>query len=391
MFTLLFDADVYAPHHVGKCDVLCTKDQILRIGKIDHRKLFELGIEVETVNLHGNILLPGIIDPHMHLLGGSGENGGFSSQTPEIALSEIVEAGITAVVGTLGVDTTMKTMSGLLAKVKGLRDEGLSAYMWTGGYDVPPVTILNNAKNDIMFIEECIGAGEIAVSDPRSMEPVPEKLARVIVDAHNGGMLSGKAGRTHFHVGPGVRMMQCIWDVLEFAPDIKPEWIYPTHIERTPKLIKEAIKLTKKGSFVDMDTTEEKLSEHLETYVDEGGDLNKLTLSSDASKTSPSNTLKEIQKCVRKKQFKLHEIWKLVSVNTAENLKLKGLGELREGGKPSIVVLDRKSYDLVHTLSSGRFHVKDGSLATKEKFLEESNRDIELKGEEAQDQMSSHH
>lgn len=388
MFTLFTDADVYAPEYISRCDVLCTKDRILRIGKIDHKKLFELGIEVEVVNLNGDYLLPGIIDPHMHLLGGSGENGGFSSQTPEISLSEIVEAGITTCVGTLGVDTTMKTMPGLLAKVKGLIDEGLSAYMWTGGYDVPPVTILENAKNDIMFIKECIGAGEIAISDERSVEPKQEKLARIIVDAHNGGMLSGKCGRTHFHVGNGNRMMQCIWDTLEFAPDIKPEWIYPTHIERSPQLIKEAIKLTKKGAFVDMDTTEEKLAEKLKIYFDSGGSIDKLTLSSDASKTSPSNTITQIQKCLRDKKYKLQDIWKLVSTNTAQALKFDGLGELKEGGTPSIVVLDRKSFDLVHVLASGRFFVKYGENKTKETFLKESNRDIMLEGENSNESHS---
>ena len=61
----------------------------------------------------------------------------FATQTPEIHLTEIVRAGITTVVGTLGVDNTMKTMAGLLAKVKALKEEGLSAYLWSGGYSVP--------------------------------------------------------------------------------------------------------------------------------------------------------------------------------------------------------------------------------------------------------------
>ena len=66
-------------------------------------------------------MVPGLIDPHIHLLGGSGETG-FSTQTPEFFISEIVRFGVTTVVGTLGVDTTMKTMAGLLAKVKALTE-----------------------------------------------------------------------------------------------------------------------------------------------------------------------------------------------------------------------------------------------------------------------------
>jgi beta-aspartyl-dipeptidase (metallo-type) len=390
ILTLFVDADVYAPKHRGKCDVLCTDNQILHIGKLDHKKLFELGIEIEVVNLNGDYLLPGIIDPHMHLLGGSGENGGFSSQTPEISLSEIVEAGITTAVGTLGVDTTMKTMSGLLAKVKGLIDEGLCAYMWTGGYDMPPVTILENVKNDIMFIKEIVGAGEIAISDERSIEPRAEPLARVIVDSHNGGLLAGKCGRTHFHVGDGVRMMQCLWDTLEYAPDIKAEWLYPTHLNRNPKLTREGIKLVKKGAYIDFDTTQEELVKNLDTYIDEGGDLKKLTISSDSSLTSPSNTLTQIQKALRGRKFKLSELWPLVTSNTAQALDINDQGELKECSKPNILVLDRSTYDLVHVFASGRFFIKDGVDKTKEKFLEESNRDITLIGKESSSEQRTH-
>jgi beta-aspartyl-dipeptidase (metallo-type) len=71
---------------------------------------------------------PGFIDPHEHLLGGSGEEG-FATQTPEISVSEIICAGITTVVGCLGVDTTMKTLPGLLAKAKALKEGGLNAFI----------------------------------------------------------------------------------------------------------------------------------------------------------------------------------------------------------------------------------------------------------------------
>src|SRR5439155_1120043 len=138
--------------------------------------------------------------PHEHLLGGSGEQG-FSTQTPEIRLGEIVASGITSVVGCLGVDTTMKTMPGLLARAKALHEEGLSAFVWSGGYNVPPTTILASVREDIMFIAEVIGAGEIAIADERSTDPSPRELARLVNEAYVGGLLARKAGVTHFHVG----------------------------------------------------------------------------------------------------------------------------------------------------------------------------------------------
>ena len=102
-------------------------------------------------------------------MAGAGKRG-FSSQTPEIFLREIATAGVTTVVGCLGVDTTTKTMPGLLARAKALSEEGLTAFIWSGGR-VPPTTITGSLRDDLIFIDEVIGAGEVAISDNRATEP----------------------------------------------------------------------------------------------------------------------------------------------------------------------------------------------------------------------------
>src|SRR5215216_2205026 len=112
MFTLIEHGDIYAPEHLGEQSILLVDGKIGRIGVIDRDAVEALGIDIEVIDASGCYVTPGLIDPHEHLLGGSGEEG-FATQTPEINLSEIVCAGITTVVGTLGVDTTMKTMAGL--------------------------------------------------------------------------------------------------------------------------------------------------------------------------------------------------------------------------------------------------------------------------------------
>ena len=173
--TLIQGGEVYTPRLSGRQDVLLCLGRILKIGDIDGRALKTTGLEVESVDATGCIVTPGFIDPHEHLLGGSGEDG-FATQTPEISASEIVSAGITTVVGCLGVDTTMKTMPGLLAKAKALKEEGLNAYVWSGGYRTPPATINNSISTDIMFVDEIIGVGEIAIADERSTEPTPQEL-----------------------------------------------------------------------------------------------------------------------------------------------------------------------------------------------------------------------
>ena len=41
--------------------------------------------------------------------------------------------------------------------------------------------------------------------------------------------------------------------------DIKPEWLDPTHINRSNELMLEAIQLAINGSYVDIDTVDEDL------------------------------------------------------------------------------------------------------------------------------------
>src|SRR3982751_4066206 len=179
MLTLIENGDVYGPEPMGRVSLLLSEPSVLKVSEFDNDALLVSGLDIEVIDATGCYVFPGFVDPHEHLLGGSGEEG-FSSQTPEISATEIISAGITTVVGCLGVDTTMKTLAGLLAKVKGLKEEGLNAFMWSGGYDVPPTTITSDTRDDILFIEEVIGAGEIAISDERSTEPDFHELAHLV-------------------------------------------------------------------------------------------------------------------------------------------------------------------------------------------------------------------
>jgi beta-aspartyl-dipeptidase (metallo-type) len=378
MLTLIENGEIYTPDPGGTGSVLLCRDQILKVGHIDRSSVEALDIELEIIDASECFVLPGFIDPHEHLLGGSGEEG-FSSQTPEISASEIIQAGITTVVGCLGVDTTMKTMSGLLAKCKALKEEGLSAYIWSGGYHVPPTAISSSLRNDIMFIEEVIGAGEIAISDERSTDHDPLDLARLVIDTHNGGMLSRKSGVTHFHVGTGPQGLKPLTDMLENFKVIKPQWLYPTHITRSKELMTAAIGLAKTGSYVDIDVVDEDLPKWLRFYADHGGDMEKLTISSDASKTSPCNLLEQIRQCTTR-DFSLPQVIKLVTENTAQVLKLRTKGALRPGSDADVVVLDRSSLQIKDVVASGRHLLRNGRVAFKEAFLADSNRSITLEG-----------
>lgn len=378
MLTLIEGGRVYDPRPRGEQDVLLADGHVSTVGKVDRKALESLGTEYEIIDATGCLVCPGLIDPHIHLLGGSGETG-FSTQTPEFFISELVRCGITTVVGTLGVDTTMKTMPGLLAKVKALKEQGLNAFCWTGGYDLPPNSILQNVREDIMFIEEVIGAGEVAVSDRRALPADPRELARAATDAYVGGMLARKAGLVHVHVGDEDSRLKPLRNVLdEFH--VEPSWFYATHVERTEALMEEALALAKKGMPCDVDVVEGDLHRWVRWWLRHDGPPELLTVSSDASMTSPGRVWLQLRDCVQNHGFALEEVLPLATRNTARILRLREKGELRKGCAGDVLLLEEGSLEIVHVLSEGKVMVRDGRVVEPEHWLEDSDRRVRLEG-----------
>ncbi len=381
MLTLIENGEIFAPAPQGHQSVLLMGATIAKIGEIDRASVEALGLELDVIDAGGCFVTPGFIDPHEHLLGGSGESG-FSTQTPEIWLSEIVAAGITTVVGCIGVDTTTKTLPGLLAKVKGLVEDGITAHMWTGGYDVPTTSITSSAREDILFIAEIIGIGEVAISDVRATDMSLEQLARVVKESYIGGLLSGKAGVTHFHVGEGRHRLTPLRQLLDEPRfEIEPGWLYPTHVERSEALMDEAIDLTRRGATIDVDVAEQDLARWLRYYLDRGGDPNRITASSDAGIPSPSMLYEQICDCVLAHDIPLEQALPLVTANTARVLKLDHKGMLLPGNDADVLVLERKDLRIRHVIARGRRMVANGAIVKRENFLALSHRTVELHGE----------
>jgi beta-aspartyl-dipeptidase (metallo-type) len=372
---LVENGEVFAPEPLGRQSILIASGRIESIGA-DGAALARAGVEVETIDATGCIVMPGLIDPHAHLIGGSGEKG-FASQTPEISASELLRAGITTVVGTLGADTTTRTMPALLAKVKALRGEGLSAFAWTGGYDAR--TLMSSIRDDVVLIEEIIGAGEVAIADPRGQQYSAAELARFAADCYVAGTLTGKAGLLHLHVGDGTQRLRIIRDVIEQF-DVKPEALYPTHVERSERLMREAIDLTKRGMPIDVDVYDEDLVRWLRFYREHGGDPALLTASSDAAINSPHTLFEQLMACVRETIAPFEEAITIATSNTARVLKINA-GMIERGRIGHLLLVDAASYELRTVVCAGRVVMRDGALVMREQFLAESNRSIVLRGE----------
>lgn len=288
---LLRNAQVYAPEPLGLQHLLLGGGRILWMGA----QLADLpsALSVETIDLEGRRLIPGFIDAHVHVTGGGGE-AGFRTRVPPVGVSRFTRAGITTVVGLLGTDDVARGPRDLLATVYALREEGLSALAFTGGYHVPPQTLTGSVRGDLVFIEALIGIGEVAISDHRSSQPTLDELMRLASDAHVAGLMTGKAGVLHLHLGDGLRGLDLVRQALEKS-ELPPRVFHPTHVNRRRGLFDEALALAESGCTIDLTAfpVEEgedawSAADALQRYFDSGAHAERVTVSSDAGGCLPT-------------------------------------------------------------------------------------------------------
>lgn len=287
---LIRDAHVHAPRDLGLCDVLCAGGRIAWIG--ERLAALPAALACEEVDAGGLRLIPGLVDMHVHVTGGGGEMG-HASRVPAPLLSRYTTSGVTTVVGLLGTDDTVRTASQLLAGVMALREQGLGAWAWCGGYHLPPATVTGSVRGDIALCEPILGVGELAISDHRSSQPTLDELLRVAADAHVGGLMAGKAGVVHLHLGDGARGLQLVRAALD-ASELPPRVFNPTHVNRRKALFVEAIDLARRGCHIDITAFPVAEGEDawpaadaLRRYLDSGADPARVSVSSDAGGCLP--------------------------------------------------------------------------------------------------------
>lgn len=386
MFTLLKNGHVYAPQNLGIMDVLIANDKIVMLGKNLNAASF--GDNVRVYDLSGMKVVPGFIDQHVHIIGGGGE-GGFATRTPEVMLTDLTTAGITTVVGVLGTDDITRHMESLLAKARGLEQEGLSAWIYSGSYPIPTPTLTGSIRRDMIVIDKVIGTGEIAMSDHRSSCPTKQQFAELAAEARVGGILSGKAGVLHIHVGPGSKRLQWLFELLE-ETDIPITQFTPTHINRTRELLGEGMKFAKMGGMIDITTSSQKIApkriqppEAIKLCLENQVPLDRITFSSDGNGSmpefdennkycgliaaSPSSTYKALRTIVQQNTLPLEDVLRFVTINPAQSLKLSGKGQLADGFDADIVVLD-ESLEIQHVFAKGVCMIQDGAAIVKGTF-----------------------
>lgn len=357
---LIKNIAVYRPDFIGLNDVLIGGEKIIAIEKsIDISSLKNL--EITLIEGTGKKLIPGLIDAHAHIAGAGGE-GGPATRTPEMQLTNMINGGITSIVGCLGTDGFTRSLQSVLMKAKAIKQEGLSAFMYTGAYQVSTPTILGDVAKDIAMIEEVIGVGEIALSDHRSSCPTTPELIRLVEHARVGGMLGGKAGVVNIHMGDAKNPFQPIYDAVNNS-ELKLTQFYPTHITRNPYIFEDAKSYGKKG-FVDLTASsypydmenEIKPSKAIGLLMQAGVPVEHITITSDGNGSLPlfddtgklikvdmgypNSIFTELKDAVLEEKMPLETAVKVVTSNVADILKLRQKGRISIGNDADVVVVD---------------------------------------------------
>ena len=338
---LIKNIQIYAPENLGVKDVLISDS---KIEKIDNH--IELSYPIETIDGTGCILTPGLIDRHVHITGGGGE-AGFISRARPIDVQEILDAGITTVIGLLGTDGYTRSTKELFAKAKELTQKGVHTYILTGSYAYPSNTLTSSMEDDIVFIDSILGV-KLALSDHRSSHVTEEELTRLASKIRTASLIAGKQANLTIHMGDEKQALDLVFNILEKA-DIPVSLFQPTHCTRNPHLFEEAKRFTDMGGTIDItcDGNGKTLS-----YIQQIKNTEKVTISSDAqgswSTYNEDGSVKEIgitpisnlkkEFIYLKNELGYENALPFFTKNVANVLGFKHIGQVKEGFDCDLVI-----------------------------------------------------
>jgi beta-aspartyl-dipeptidase (metallo-type) len=374
MLTLLRDAVLFDPLPRGCCDLLLAGGRVAAVGR--GLEPPPRGWPCEVVALDGRTVIPGLVDLHVHLLGGGGE-GGPTSRVPRLELPDFTTAGVTSVVGLLGADCVTRSLADLLAAARGLEALGIRCWCHTGGYQLPLPTITGSVRGDIVHVDRIVAVGEVAVSDHRGSHPGARELLPIAADAHVAGMITGKAGLLHLHLGDGPTGLGPIREAMAVS-DLPRRVFHPTHCNRSAGLWDEALVFGAEGGWVDITAFPEddpgvSAARALVDWLDRGLDPARITLSSDAGGSLPifdeqgdlvgmgvgrSHGLLDAVRGAVALGVPLERALAPCTRNAAGLYRLSGRGGLSVGDAADLVVLD-DALSLDACMAGGRWLVRD--------------------------------
>lgn len=376
---LIKNTNLYSPQSLGKKDILISNGKIVAIDD----EIMDHSVFSKVWDAKGAITTPGFIDQHIHVIGAGGKHG-FASMTPELHLGDLINCGTTTVVGLLGTDGSTRSIKTLFSKTQALNQEGITAYMYTGYYGLDKVYLMNSLQEDMIYIDSVIGC-KIAISDIRSSYPSALELLRLLRNVRVGGMLAGKKGILHLHLGALSSKMDLLFEIIENY-EFPIEHISPTHVGRTKELFDQAITFAKMGGMIDITTGASKYTDPYKSVLyalDNNVSIDNITFSSDGNagldKLDKNNNLVGFKSAPFDKNFEevinlhkhggipLEDALKLITSNPAKNLGLKNKGEVKVNSDADLCFLN-SDLKLNTVIANGKFMMQDGELVVKGSF-----------------------
>ncbi|MBM3449555.1 MAG: beta-aspartyl-peptidase [Armatimonadetes bacterium] len=385
MLTLLRRCQVWAPQDLGTNDILIAGGRVAAVAS----SLPAAGWRgVTEIDCGGRVTVPGFVDGHTHFLGGGGSTGPHT-RGPELNLTDFTRWGTTTAVGLLGADGLTRSLVGLLAKARALEDEGLSTYLFIGCYDVPPPTITGSLKLDVMLIEKALGAGEIAISDPRSSQPTVEELVRIAAETQVAGRLTGRGGVVNIHMGLGKAGLQPLIDA-HARSDLPAGIFLPTHCNRTAALLDQTVAWALAGNPIDL-TAHRVLPgnvwvpDAVAHLLSKGVPIDRISMSTDAGGVFPhlvdahgkpamaiweTRLLYDEFRDLIVRGMPIDVAVRIAATNPARHLRLHPRkGEIAVGSDADLLVLG-PDWEIDKVLARGRLMVDGGNAIVKGVFEE---------------------
>ncbi len=388
MLKVIKNGRVYSPGDLGQKDILIAGDTILAVA--DRLSTESLPLPAEVYDAGGKMILPGIIDPHVHFIGGGGSSG-LNSRTKEIAIEQIIEAGVTSAVGVLGFDRASRTLKALLLKTRALEDLGLSAFMLTGSYSLPSLTLTGSVEDDLILIDKVIGV-KLALGETLANFPEIRDIRNLLAECLRGGHLGGKAGFLQIHMG----VQGKVWKkpFMEILREMKipfPQVVF-THVNRSPDTLDEFMEFIEAGGGVDLTvsyTPEERpgsltAAESLRRMMRAGVLLDRVTLSSDSNATRmlpdkrlkylPIQTLFQVIRSLwLSGEIPRPQLVRLVTENPARSLGLGRVKGLIEPGKHADLIILKEPFELDGVILKGKWARRDGQTLIRDPFEKREN------------------
>jgi beta-aspartyl-dipeptidase (metallo-type) len=391
---VLRNAEVLAPQPLGRRDVVIAGERIVALAEA---RVEIRGLELEELDLAGLTLAPGFVDNHVHVLGGGGGLG-FSSRAPELQTSQLTRAGITSVIGMLGFDATSKDMRALIAKTKAFKEDGLSTYALTGATLEHPVpTLTGRIRDDIAFVDEIIGVGEISVSELGYAYDSNGPGAQYIAQAATEGLLAGRLARKRGYLCLQVPPYHgaCLKPLLAMLErtGLPIGQLLPSHVNQTDAYMADALAWAERGGFIDVGANyspENNFSratppaKAIVQLLGAGVPVEKVLLSSDGNGAPPKEEQREGQPAVANYMpvGALHAAWRrliveegmaptdalrTVTSNIADATGLSRKGRIAPGLDADLIAFDA-DWQIRTVIARGRVMVEAGRPVARGMF-----------------------